>query len=64
MNLGTTDRLLRLLLGGALLAAFFLTTGPVHWLGLAGVVPLLTASMGWCPLYQLLGLSTCHKAES
>jgi len=24
-----------------------------------GVVPLATGLMGWCPLYPILGLSTC-----
>jgi hypothetical protein len=31
---------------------------PWHWVGLLGIVPLLTAAIGSCPLYTILGLST------
>jgi hypothetical protein len=30
-----------------------------NWLGWIGIVPVLTALAGVCPLYRLLGLSTC-----
>ncbi len=58
MNLSTTDRLLRLILGGLLLSGFFLVHGGLHWAGLLGLVPLATASLGWCPVYEVLGLDT------
>ena len=55
-NIGTIDRMARVLIGAALLAAmFFGTIG--HW-GWIGVVPLLTAFIGFCPLYRVAGLST------
>ena len=34
-------------------------TGVVGWWGWLGVVPLLTGSLNFCPLYPLLGISTC-----
>ncbi len=30
-----------------------------NWLGWIGIVPLLTAAIGNCPAYSLLGVSTC-----
>lgn len=58
MNLGTPDRLLRILLGTLLLFVFLLVTTWPRWFGLLGIVPLVTASLGWCPLYQLLGIDS------
>ncbi len=55
-NEGTLDRGIRVLLGFALLALVFV--GPKTWLGLVGVVPLLTGLVGFCPLYRLLGVRT------
>ncbi len=58
-NVGGVDRGIRVVLGVAALAYFAVGTGPMHWLGLIGIVPLATAAMGSCPLYSLLGMSTC-----
>lgn len=58
MNLGTFDRFLRIALGLLLMFALFPLAGWVHWLSLLGFILLFTASLGWCPAYELLGLST------
>jgi hypothetical protein len=59
-NVGGIDRLLRIIVGLALIVAFFLTTGgPLHWLLLIGIVPLVTGLMRSCPLYSILGMNTC-----
>ena len=60
INEGNIDRILRAVLGIALLAAFFMFPNASwrYWT-LIGIVPLATAAMGWCPIYSLLGLSTC-----
>lgn len=55
-NEGTVDRVLRVALGLALL--FVAVTGRGVW-GYLGAVPLLTGLMGSCPLYSVLGISTC-----
>jgi hypothetical protein len=34
-------------------------TSEWKWLGLIGLVPLLTALAGWCPAYTILGVKTC-----
>ena len=57
-NEGTLDRAVRIVLGVALLALVFV--GPQTWLGLVGIVPLVTGLVGFCPLYRLLHLSTSH----
>ena len=58
-NVGTIDKVLRVVLGFALLAYVVLGSGSLRFIGLVGIVPLLTALVGYCPLYSLFGLSTC-----
>jgi len=55
-NIGDIDRLVRFLAGGALLLLFFF--GPHSYWALLGLIPLLTALVGFCPAYKLLGMST------
>lgn len=56
-NEGTLDRSIRIVLGIALLS--LTVVGPRSMLGLIGIVPIVTGVIGFCPLYKLLGLSTC-----
>jgi hypothetical protein len=56
-NVGTIDRTIRIILGVALLAMVFV--GPQTPWGLAGLIPLITAFVGFCPAYRLLGIRTC-----
>jgi hypothetical protein len=56
-NAGTLDRTIRIALGLSLLALAFV--GPRTAIGYVGIVPLLTGIVGFCPLYRLVGLSTC-----
>lgn len=56
-NEGNLDRALRVIAGLALIG--LAATGTVGLWGYVGVVPLLTGAVGYCPLYSLLGLSTC-----
>jgi hypothetical protein len=60
-NVGTIDRGLRIMAGLALIAWFFLDQGAGlwHYAKLIGVVPLLTGLFGTCPVYSILGISTC-----
>ena len=60
-NEGTLDRVIRVVLGLALLALVFV--GPKTWIGLIGVVPLLTGVVGFCPVYRLFGLKTSHSTS-
>lgn len=58
-NVGSVDRGVRVVVGLALLSLLFVLNGDARWLGLIGVVPLATAVFRFCPLYRLVGLSTC-----
>ena len=57
-NMSSTDRMARATIGLAVLGGFFTMGAPWRWLGLIGLVPLVTALIGWCPAYALLGFST------
>ena len=61
-NVGTVDRVARVIIGLAILSLLFVLEGNLRWLGLIGLVPLLTAVTGNCPLYSIIGLSTCPLA--
>ena len=56
-NVGGIDRVLRIIVGLALIA--LAATGSVGVWGWIGFVPLLTGLVRWCPLYPLLGISSC-----
>jgi hypothetical protein len=58
-NVGAIDRALRLLAAVALFSLWFVLEGHARWFGLLGIVPLATALLAWCPLYTVLGISTC-----
>ena len=61
-NVGGIDRLLRAVLGAVLVALTLMgTIGVWGWIG---VVLLGTAAIGWCPPYQLLGISTCPARKT
>ncbi|WP_420134162.1 YgaP family membrane protein [Rhodopseudomonas sp.] len=60
-NVGMIDRLLRAIVGIGLIY-WALTGGPIWaWIG---VVPLLTAAVGFCPAYTLFGIRTCPVKQS
>ena len=56
-NVGGIDRILRIVVGLGLLSLVFV--GPQTPWGWIGLVPLLTALIGYCPAYTIFGLSTC-----
>ena len=61
-NVGTVDRVLRAAIGLALIALTL--TGTIGVWGWIGVVPLLTAALGFCPLYTVLGFSSCPMKKT
>ncbi len=61
-NEGTIDRVLRVLVGIALISIVFV--GPKTPWGWIGVVPLVTGLVGVCPLYSILGINTCPAHKS
>jgi hypothetical protein len=56
-NVGGIDRVLRIVIGLALITLTL--TGTIGVWGWIGLVPLATAAMGFCPLYTVLGFSSC-----
>lgn len=56
-NLGSIDRILRVLVGLALIGATLF--GAIGIWGWIGVIPLVTGLAGFCPAYRLFGLSSC-----
>lgn len=59
-NEGTVDRIVRVVIGLALLS--LTVVGPRTMWGLVGIVLLATGLIGFCPLYRLVGISTCRTA--
>ena len=57
INMGSVDRALRLVAGIVIIGAGIAFRS---WWGVIGIVPLATAGVGFCPLYTLLGVSTCR----
>ncbi len=59
-NVGGIDRVLRIVVGLALIAGFFLNPDATYrWAYLLGIIPLATGLLSTCPLYSILGISTC-----
>jgi hypothetical protein len=59
MNEGMIDRVVRVIVGIALISIVFI--GPQTPWGWIGIVPLATGLIGWCPAYSLFGLRTNKK---
>ncbi|NUQ30827.1 MAG: DUF2892 domain-containing protein [Acidobacteriaceae bacterium] len=59
-NVGILDQAVRIVVGVVLLSLIVLVEGSVRWIGLIGLVPLLTGLFSYCPLYSVLGIRTCH----
>jgi hypothetical protein len=59
-NVGGADRIARLVLGIAIIAAGLYFKS---WWGVIGVGPILTAAIGWCPAYLPFGISSCRTSR-
>ena len=58
VNVGSTDRLIRVVVGVALIAAAVM--GYIGMWGYIGIVPILTGTLRFCPAYMPFGISTCR----
>jgi len=56
-NVGTADRIVRVVIGLVLISLVFV--GPQTPWGWLGLIPLITAGIGFCPLYRLIGFRSC-----
>jgi len=59
LNVGNIDRLMRILVGFALIGLAL--TGTIGVWGYVGVIPLLTGLSARCPLYSALGITTTAR---
>jgi len=57
-NMGNADRAIRAVIG-----IVIIVFGVIYhsWLGAIGLIPLITAGVGFCPLYKVLGIRTCKE---
>jgi len=63
-NVGMADRVVRIIIGLVLIAAFLLNLVPAPWsylVLLIGLIALVTGAVGTCALYSLLGMNTLKK---
>jgi len=58
-NVGTTDRVIRIIVGIVIIALGVYFNS---WWGLIGIIPLVTGLFKWCPVYIPFKISTvCEK---
>jgi hypothetical protein len=60
-NVGGTERIIRIVAGIGILSLVFI--GPETKWGYLGLIPLVTGLIQWCPISQLLGISTCKSCK-
>ncbi len=60
-NVGSTDRLIRIILGVLVLSLFFVFQGGIRWISLLGIVLIVTGLINFCPLYVPFKISTVKK---
>jgi hypothetical protein len=60
-NVGTVDRVIRIVVGVGLIG--LAATGKIGVWGYIGIVPLATALFRFCPAYTLLGIRTCPMSD-
>lgn len=61
-NEGAADRVVRVILGLFILSLAVM--GPKTPWALLGMVPIVTGLLGSCPIYTLLGISTCRRSTA
>lgn len=60
-NMGQIDRIIRLVVGAGLIVLFFVLDNNWKYLGILGIVLVLTAVVGICPLYMPFKIDTRKK---
>lgn len=62
-NVGRIDKIIRFIVGLSLLSLLYFMNGNLKYLGLIGLVPILTATVSYCPLYSIFGIKTCKTIK-
>lgn len=60
-NIGTVERIFRMMFG---LSLIWWGVSIENWIGIVGLLPLVTGIAGWCPGYSLMGIKTCSTDNS
>lgn len=60
-NVGNSDRIIRFILGAVIIALGFYFKS---WWGVVGIVPILTGLLNFCPIYNIIGVSTKKNIET
>jgi hypothetical protein len=60
-NVGSTEGKIRIVLGSVIL---LLGVVFKSWWGLIGIAPIITGSIGWCPVSVILGINTCKEKDN
>ncbi len=58
-NVGTIDKTVRIVLSAILFSTYFLLEGNLRFIAVVGIIPLITGLVSFCPLYRIIGVSTC-----
>ena len=62
-NIGKLDAGIRYLVGIVLLLGVVLIDSPWRWLGLIGIIPIVTAAVNFCPVWRLFGINTQERGH-
>jgi hypothetical protein len=62
-NVGSVDRVIRIIIGIGILSFVLILQDNLRWVGLIGLIPLVTAMISWCPLYSFVGISSCSFSK-
>jgi len=57
-NMSNLDRGIRIVIGVAVLSLILFLSGGIRWIGLLGLIPLVTGIFGFCPLYAIFKIKT------
>jgi len=60
-NMGNIDRIIRLIVGAGLFSLLFVVNNNWKYLGILGIILLLTSAVGVCPLYMPFKIDTQKK---
>ena len=60
-NIGSADKVVRVVVGGVIVVAGISLKS---WWGAIGLIPIVTALVGWCPAYSLIGMQTSGKPQA
>ncbi len=56
-NVGPIERIIRIGVGAGLLTMAYFNQGTyLFWVGMIGIVPIITGIMQWCPANLILGI--------